>query len=164
MSAVHVGHTMIDPGKAREGSETGRARQPSDEPSSDNVPISLMITKRQRVELERRGFSDDAIRDMRPADAHGHLGLQAGVACDRKEHQVDEKRRRRPLGVVDAAEAVFRQAPAKPPEPVTPAALPGARELVSLRIDQDVLAHFQEQGPGWQDRVNQALRKAAGLA
>ena len=77
---------------------------------------------------------------------------------------MDEKKRRRPLGVVDAAEAVFRQAPAKVTEPVMPAALPGARELVSLRIDQDVLAHFQEQGPGWQDRVNQALRKAAGLA
>ena len=77
---------------------------------------------------------------------------------------MDEKKRRRPLGVVDAAEAVFRQAPAKVPAPVMPAAPPGARELVSLRIDQDVLAHFQEQGPGWQDRINQALRKAAGLA
>jgi uncharacterized protein (DUF4415 family) len=33
-----------------------------------------------------------------------------------------------------------------------------------LRIDQDVLAHFQEGGPGWQDRINAALRKAAGLS
>ena len=44
-----------------------------------------------------------------------------------------------------------------------PTAIPGARELVSLRIDQDVLAYFQKDGPGWQDRINQALRKAAGL-
>jgi uncharacterized protein (DUF4415 family) len=35
------------------------------------------------------------------------------------------------------------------------------RELVSLRIDQDVLEFFQD-GPGWQDRINDALRKAAG--
>ena len=27
-------------------------------------------------------------------------------------------------------------------------------ELVSLRIDRDVLDHFQESGPGWQDRIN----------
>ncbi len=76
---------------------------------------------------------------------------------------MDEKKRRRPVNALDAAEAVFRPAPAKAPEPAKPAAVPGARELVSLRIDQDVLAHFQEGGPGWQDRVNQALRRAAGL-
>ena len=41
--------------------------------------------------------------------------------------------------------------------------MPGAREQVSLRIDSDVLAHFQEEGAGWQDRINAALRKAARL-
>ena len=77
---------------------------------------------------------------------------------------MDEKKRRRPLGALDAAEAVFRPVPTRAPDPVKPAAIPGARELVSLRLDQDVLAHFQEDGPGWQDRINQALRQAAGLA
>jgi uncharacterized protein (DUF4415 family) len=33
---------------------------------------------------------------------------------------------------------------------------------VSLRIDRDVLDHFQAEGPGWQDRINDALRRAAG--
>jgi uncharacterized protein (DUF4415 family) len=41
-------------------------------------------------------------------------------------------------------------------------AIPGAKEMVSLRIDRDVLDFFQEGGPGWQDRINAALRKAAG--
>jgi uncharacterized protein (DUF4415 family) len=27
-----------------------------------------------------------------------------------------------------------------------------------------VLEHFQDDGPGWQDRINAALRMAAGLA
>jgi uncharacterized protein (DUF4415 family) len=56
-----------------------------------------------------------------------------------------------------AAEAVFKP---KPPErlPESPS-LPNARELVSLRIDRDVLDHFREAGPGWQDRINEALRK-----
>lgn len=34
---------------------------------------------------------------------------------------------------------------------------------VSLRLDQEVVARFKAQGPGWQSRMNQALRSAAGL-
>jgi uncharacterized protein (DUF4415 family) len=30
------------------------------------------------------------------------------------------------------------------------------------RIDRDVLDYFQADGPGWQERINQALWKAAG--
>jgi uncharacterized protein (DUF4415 family) len=73
---------------------------------------------------------------------------------------------RRPRTLQDArseAEAAFKRATAKLAEaPSKKPAIPGARELVSLRIDQDVLEYFQEGGPGWQDRINEALRKAAG--
>jgi uncharacterized protein (DUF4415 family) len=34
---------------------------------------------------------------------------------------------------------------------------------VSLRIDNDVLAAFRSEGPGWQSRMNAALKKAAGV-
>jgi uncharacterized protein (DUF4415 family) len=62
-----------------------------------------------------------------------------------------------------AAEAAFKTATTKPIEPVPQKpSLPNARELVSLRIDRDVLEHFQESGPGWQDRINEALRKVVG--
>ena len=63
----------------------------------------------------------------------------------------------------EAAERAFKAATTKPAEaaPKSPA-LPGAKELVSLRIDRDVLDHFQADGPGWQERINAALRKAAG--
>jgi uncharacterized protein (DUF4415 family) len=62
-----------------------------------------------------------------------------------------------------AAEAAFKAATTKPAEPAPKKpALPNAKELVSLRIDRDVLEHFQETGPGWQDRINEALRKATG--
>lgn len=74
---------------------------------------------------------------------------------------------RRPRTLHDArteAEAAFKQTTTKVPElPEKKAAVPGVRELVSLRIDQDVLEHFQEGGPGWQDRINAALRRAAGM-
>ena len=73
---------------------------------------------------------------------------------------------RRPRTLNDArteAEAAFKRTTTKAPEaPLKTTALPGVKELVSLRIDQDVLEHFQESGPGWQDRINEALRKAAG--
>ena len=73
---------------------------------------------------------------------------------------------RRPRTLNDArteAEAAFKRTTAKVPEtPPKSTALPGVKELVSLRIDQDVLEYFQEGGSGWQDRINEALRKAAG--
>jgi uncharacterized protein (DUF4415 family) len=73
---------------------------------------------------------------------------------------------RRPRTLSDArseAEAAFKKVTAKVAEaPPKKNIVPGAREQVTLRIDQDVLAHFQAGGPGWQDRINDALRKAAG--
>ena len=32
-----------------------------------------------------------------------------------------------------------------------------------LEIDADVLEHFRKTGRGWQERINDVLRKAAGL-
>jgi uncharacterized protein (DUF4415 family) len=61
------------------------------------------------------------------------------------------------------AEKAFKAATTKPEDlPVAAPAVPGARETVSLRIDSDVLEFFQADGQGWQERINQALRKAAG--
>jgi len=37
------------------------------------------------------------------------------------------------------------------------------KEAVNLRLDSDVLAHFRSLGPGWQTRINAALRQAARL-
>jgi uncharacterized protein (DUF4415 family) len=38
-----------------------------------------------------------------------------------------------------------------------------AKRQISLRLDQAVIDHFRAGGPGWQSRLNEALRKAAGL-
>ena len=38
-----------------------------------------------------------------------------------------------------------------------------SKRQVTLRLDPDVLDRFREGGPGWQGRINAALRKAAGL-
>jgi uncharacterized protein (DUF4415 family) len=82
------------------------------------------------------------------------------------------ERSRRPSDPRQAAEAAFKAATTKTPEAARPAparpaaatpAVPGAREMVTLRLDRAVLEHFQKDGPGWQDRVNAALKAAVGL-
>src|SRR5947209_19259977 len=42
--------------------------------------------------------------------------------------------------------------PGRPP-------LDAPKKLVSLRLDQDVIESFRSGGPGWQSRINAALRK-----
>ncbi|HZQ13660.1 MAG TPA: BrnA antitoxin family protein [Pseudolabrys sp.] len=61
------------------------------------------------------------------------------------------------------AEKAFKAATTRKADlPADKPAVPGVRETVSLRIDRDVLDFFQADGPGWQERINAALRKAAG--
>ena len=78
----------------------------------------------------------------------------------------DRNRNLRPRRTGDSrqdAEAMFKAATTKTVEaPVQAPSLPGVKEMVSLRVDKDVLEHFQNDGPGWQERINDALRKAAG--
>jgi uncharacterized protein (DUF4415 family) len=37
------------------------------------------------------------------------------------------------------------------------------KRQITLRIDADVIEHFSSAGPGWQTRINAALRRAAKL-
>ena len=34
------------------------------------------------------------------------------------------------------------------------------KELISIRLDPDITAHFRATGPGWQTRLNDTLRRA----
>ena len=38
------------------------------------------------------------------------------------------------------------------------------KRLVSLRLDADVIERFRADGKGWQSRINDILRREAGLA
>jgi len=64
---------------------------------------------------------------------------------------------------------------ARPPQEVLSpeilAAFPKTRGLqkaqkkvpVSIRLSPDVVEHFKSTGPGWQGRIDEALKKVAGL-
>ncbi|KQY20138.1 BrnA antitoxin family protein [Rhizobium sp. Root482] len=67
---------------------------------------------------------------------------------------------RRPVSAMDAAEALFKPAKKAAAPAVEKRALPETKELVSLKLDSAVLHYFQDDGPGWQDRINDALRAA----
>lgn len=67
---------------------------------------------------------------------------------------------RRPVNAMDAAEALFKPAKKQPAPATERPAIPNAKEMVSFKIDSDVLAFFQEDGPGWQERINDCLRAA----
>ena len=74
--------------------------------------------------------------------------------------------RYRPTDALSLAEAVFN--PVTPPADEPARVLrkwgaPISKELVSIKLDSDLIAHFQEDGPGWQERINDALRRATGL-
>ena len=40
---------------------------------------------------------------------------------------------------------------------------PVGKRPVTIRLDTDVIAHFQAGGRGWQTRINETLRRAAKL-
>lgn len=44
-----------------------------------------------------------------------------------------------------------------------PPSMGRAKAQVTLRLDPDILERFRADGPGWQGRINAALRKAVGL-
>ena len=37
------------------------------------------------------------------------------------------------------------------------------KRLISIRLDADIVEWFKRSGEGWQTRINDTLRKAAGL-
>ncbi len=64
----------------------------------------------------------------------------------------EQMREMRPFAEVHP-DLVRRRGPQKAPTKVP----------VMIRLDPDVVECFKRDGPGWQGRINRALRKAAGL-
>jgi uncharacterized protein (DUF4415 family) len=84
--------------------------------------------------------------------------IRAGIARDPDAFEITDEmasRMRPAVEVVPEIVAAYRRrrGPQKTP----------TKQLVSIRLDRDVVAHFRKRGPGWQQRVNEALRKVARL-
>ena len=66
----------------------------------------------------------------------------------------EQLKRLRPIS--EEEKAFWRKALGRPPSE-------SPKQAVSLRLDQDVIEHYKKGGPGWQSRMNEALRKQAKL-
>lgn len=94
-----------------------------------------------------------------------------------RTHLTEEQIQRMIASDPDAPEATDEQlAQARPFDQVFPALADAMRKnvggrpksenpkvAVSLRLDQEIVTRFKASGPGWQTRMNDALRDAAGL-
>lgn len=85
--------------------------------------------------------------------------IQAAIAddADAPEATAEQLAQARPFTeafpqLADAA----RRARGRPP-------LADAKQLVSLRLDAEIVRRLRASGPGWQSRANDVLKKAVGL-
>lgn len=95
-------------------------------------------------------------RDLPPITDEEEARIQEGIAADpdNPEWTEEDFRNAKPFAEVfpDLAETLRRsRGPQTAP----------IKQLVSLRLDRDVLERFRASGPGWQSRMNAALRRAA---
>jgi hypothetical protein len=71
--------TLADPADPADppdlGEHTQRVFDASMTPHEAETGMSFFITKAQKAELRRRGYSEEQIREMKPEDAHRALGL-----------------------------------------------------------------------------------------
>lgn len=89
---------------------------------------------------------------------HGYTKEDWDAVSDNPEWTEDDFRKARPFAEVfpDLAESIRKSMAGRPK-------LERPKRAVSIRLDQDVIDHFKAAGDGWQSRMNEALRKAAGL-
>ena len=83
------------------------------------------------------------------------IAIRAGIAADpdTRELAVAEIARMRPASeVLPHVVERFQRARGKQKAPT--------KKHITIRLDADLVAHFRDGGPGWQTRLNDALRRA----
>jgi uncharacterized protein (DUF4415 family) len=78
--------------------------------------------------------------------------IQALIASDPDAPEITDEQARHPMTFAEA----MRRYAGRP-------RLANPKQQVSVRLDADVLAKLRASGPGWQGRMNAALRKELGL-
>ena len=83
--------------------------------------------------------------------------IQAGIAADtdNPEWTAKDFRRAKPVAKIFPGLAKSQRVRAPQKEPT--------KIAVSLRLTREVVERFKSKGPGWQARMDEALKKAVGL-
>lgn len=88
---------------------------------------------------------------------HGYTKEDWDAVSDNPEWTEADMKEAKPFAEAFPAFAEsIRRSRGRPPSP-------SPKFQVTLRIDAEVIERFKAEGPGWQSRINDALRKAAGL-
>jgi uncharacterized protein (DUF4415 family) len=100
-----------------------------------------------------------SVENIAPLTEAEEAEIQAQIAADPDDwvSTPEELARARPFAEAhpDLMESI-RRARGRPP-------VAHPRKQVSLRLDPAIIDKFKAGGKGWQSRINEALRKAAGL-
>jgi uncharacterized protein (DUF4415 family) len=96
-------------------------------------------------------------RKVRTLSDEEERRVQKGIAADPDNPQwtAEDFRRARPFADVFPELAASRRARGPQKEPT--------KVAVSLRLTREVVERFKADGPGWQTRMDEALKKAAGV-
>ncbi len=94
-------------------------------------------------------------KDFEPG--RGYTKEDWDAVSDNPEWSADDLKRARPFAkALPALAESIERSRGRP-------RLPVAKKQITLRLDQDIIDRFKASGPGWQSRINEALRKAGGL-
>jgi uncharacterized protein (DUF4415 family) len=93
---------------------------------------------------DKRALRERALKELKAATPEEERQIDAGIAADPDSPE---------LNADFFGRAKRGRGPQKTP----------TKRLVSLRLDPEVVERFRATGPGWQRRMNEALRKAVGL-
>ncbi|WP_228121335.1 BrnA antitoxin family protein [Gluconobacter cerevisiae] len=80
--------------------------------------------------------------------------INQGIALDSDNPELTEADFQAMRPAVEVAPALAKARRVRGPQKAA------TKRSVSLRLDQDVLEKFKSTGPGWQTRINEALRRA----
>ena len=97
------------------------------------------------------------MRKLRVPSDTEEARIQAGIAADpdNPEWTAEDFRRAKPFAKMFPALAKSRRVRGPQRKPT--------KIAVSLRLTREVVERFKAGGPGWQRRMDEALKKAAGL-
>jgi len=94
------------------------------------------------------------IRDLTDAE---DAAIQRGIDADPDTVEITEEMMARMRPAAEAKPEIVAAYRTRGPQKAP------TKQLVSLRLDQEVLERFRAKGPGWQRLINDALRRAVGL-
>ena len=107
---------------------------------------------------KRRLFRERALKSLEDISDEEDAKLTAAALADPDNPPLSDEFFRRARPATEVAPEIVRRFRGQRGKQKAP-----TKKLVSLRLDPDVLEHFRATGPGWQARVNEALRKAVKL-